>query len=103
MAVMIPGERQHSSVLLPGEVQEWIMDFDWGTPVRPMEFELALPGEEMVGRARKGAESGQPPVRPAASLPAETPLLPTMDLGPSNEPAEIDGDEDAREEELLAA
>jgi hypothetical protein len=31
-------------VLLPVPVQEWIMDFDWGVQVDPMEFELVLPG-----------------------------------------------------------
>ena len=42
---MVQDEREHTTVLLPGKVQEWIKDFDWGTPVEPMDFELAVPSD----------------------------------------------------------
>jgi hypothetical protein len=86
MAVMIPGERQHASVLLPGDVQEWIMDFDWGSPVKPLEFELALPEEQPRSRARKHAKTGAPtPLRPVPALDTASPLLPHIDLDGSDE------------------
>lgn len=80
MAVMIPGERQHTSVLLPGEVQEWIMDFDWGTPVKPIEFELALPQEQMQGRARKAIKGAVRMLKPVSAVEPEPMLLPRMRL-----------------------
>jgi hypothetical protein len=81
MAVMMPGESQHASVLLPARVQEWIMDFDWGTPVKPFEFELTLPEKPPRSRARKSAKS-KPPVllRPVPALDAESMLLPRLNL-----------------------
>jgi len=76
---MIQGERQHASVLLPGEVQEWIMDFDWGTPVRPMEFELTLPERQTRGEGGTGRIG---PLWPVPACGSEVPLLPRMDLLP---------------------
>src|SRR5512146_2739695 len=43
MLVAVRTRRQQTSMFLPGFVQEWILDYDWGLPVQPIEFELAVP------------------------------------------------------------
>ena len=43
MLVMVEFAGKHTPIVLPGPVQEWILDFDWGMPVGPLEFELTLP------------------------------------------------------------
>jgi len=43
MLVAVEMGRQQTSLFLPGQVQEWILDFDWGLPVQPFEFELTFP------------------------------------------------------------
>jgi len=47
IAVMIGSGADHTMVVLPCIAQEWIMQFDWGKPVGPVEFELTLPTIEM--------------------------------------------------------
>jgi hypothetical protein len=79
MAVMVQGEREHATILLPSGVQEWIMEFDWGTQVEPMHFELALPPEQCPGRERKGRRDiteRQP--RPGPASVPEPSLLPPL-------------------------
>ncbi|HWQ90906.1 MAG TPA: hypothetical protein VN673_04490, partial [Clostridia bacterium] len=45
MLVFLDMDRQRTSLLLPGRVQEWIVDFDWGAAVDPIEFDLTIPTE----------------------------------------------------------
>jgi len=44
MAVMIHLDQQTTFVLMPAAAQEWIMEFDCGAQVGPIEFDLTLPG-----------------------------------------------------------
>lgn len=50
MLVFLDNNQQRTSVLLPGPVQEWIVDFDWGAAVEPIEFDLTLPSVETPAR-----------------------------------------------------
>src|SRR2546423_13684013 len=45
IAVMLGNQDQRMMVFLPGPAQEWIMQFDWGQPVQPFEFEIVLPSD----------------------------------------------------------
>jgi len=51
-----------TSVVLPGPVQEWIIDFDRGAPVRPMEFELSWPEAAEQVRPRASEPERADPV-----------------------------------------
>jgi len=44
MAVMIHLDQQTTFVLMPATAQEWIMEFDCGAQVGPIEFDLTFPG-----------------------------------------------------------
>ena len=57
----------HTNVLLPGPVQEWIVDFDWGVPVNPIEFELALPELEPAVSVTRPAPEPEPAVLECAN------------------------------------
>ncbi|SPE50672.1 hypothetical protein SBV1_120013 [Verrucomicrobia bacterium] len=88
MAVMVGGEPLHTTLLLPGAVQEWIMDYDWGAPVKPMEFELVLPSEGTELPPRPEAVA-QPALAPESV--AEALALPILDLeGPKSEPEPVE-------------
>lgn len=69
--VLVKDRDQRRSVVLPAAVQEWIVDFDWGVPVQPFEFDLCTPCE---------AE------RKTVVAPETEPLLPLLDITPG--PAE---------------
>ncbi len=62
-----------ASVMLPANVQEWIMEFDRGLTVGPIEFELSLPDsmekKHKALRANKPAEA-----QPSAGRPESKPL-----------------------------
>ncbi len=46
-AVMVLDEQQHATDLpLPGEIREWILDFDGRRPVEPISFELPIPAHK---------------------------------------------------------
>jgi hypothetical protein len=51
MLVIVQEGRNHLPVVLPAGVQDWILDFDWGSTVAPIDFELAVPEEKEIGRA----------------------------------------------------
>ncbi len=38
----------HRAVVLPGPVQEWILNYDYGMQMTPIEFELHLPDAEQI-------------------------------------------------------
>ncbi len=54
---------RRTSIVLPSLVQEWILDFDWGSPVAPIEFDLQLP---QLGENRNPQPNQRQP-RPAVS------------------------------------
>lgn len=68
MLVFLDSNRQRSSVLLPGRVQEWIVDFDWGAPVEPIEFDLVLPHMQEAKPAATSCELPVPAPRKALRL-----------------------------------
>lgn len=47
MLVIVESGRTHVPLVLPPNVQEWILDFDWGSAMAPVEFELTLPHEKL--------------------------------------------------------
>jgi hypothetical protein len=62
-------------VLLPVTVQEWIMDFDWGVKMDPMEFDLILPSTvDMAPRCdRESNGTGVSRLNPTRRRPAAQP------------------------------
>ncbi len=51
MLAIIQNGRTHIPLVLPGAVQDWILDFDWGSAMSPIEFELTLPHEQGMREA----------------------------------------------------
>ncbi len=41
----------HRAVVLPGPVQEWILNYDYGMQMMPIDFDLHLPDTEEVTQA----------------------------------------------------
>jgi len=85
---MVRGEPLHATLLLPGPVQEWIMDFDWGAPVKPLEFDLAIPaGSPAVAPVDNESKESDEQFHEPAGI-----LLPVLDLSEPNaepEPVEL--------------
>lgn len=76
MLVIIQEGRKHIPLVLPAAVQDWILDFDWGSAMAPIEFELSWPQEgELQAPFQTAVEThGKPPAaepvqRPCPSRP----------------------------------
>jgi hypothetical protein len=65
MLVIVQTGRNHVPLVLPANVQDWILDFDWGSAMAPIDFELMLPHEQERQQERVGA--GQHATEPAGA------------------------------------
>jgi hypothetical protein len=71
MLVIIQDGRKHIPLVLPANVQEWILDFDWGSTMSPIEFELNWPQEQEPHLESEPTAEPAPqpcPSRPRAGL-----------------------------------
>lgn len=78
MLVIVQTGRKHIPLVLPATVQEWILDFDWGSAMAPIDFELRLPHEPelrtaQVSEPAEEANGAKPALEvPAAACSART-------------------------------